>query len=138
MKALQPRYPQTEVLTSLYGVGFYSALAIVGEIGDVERFRQAKQVAAYTGLTARVHQSGDHGYRGHISKRGSPWLRWILVEAAMKLVRNDLALANFHERIRKRSTAKIARVAAVKNLAEICWKRLRRFQRERTPKTTAA
>jgi transposase len=138
MKEIQPRYPQTEVLTSLHGIGLYSALAIVGEFGDVERFRQAKQVAAYAGLTARVHQSGDHCYRGHISKQGSPWLRWILVEAAMKLVRKDVALANFHERIRKRSSAKIARVAAARKLAEICWKRLRRFQRERTPKTTAA
>ena len=61
-------------------------------------------------MTTRVHQCGDHWYRGHISQQGSPWLRWILVEAAMKLVRKDVALANFRERIRKRSSAKIARV----------------------------
>jgi hypothetical protein len=34
------------------------------------------------------------------------------------------------DRIRKRSGAKIARVAAARKLAEICWKRLRRWQRE--------
>ena len=48
----------------------------------------------------------------------------------MKAVRKDAALKNFYSRIRKRSGAKIARVAAARKLAEICWKRLRRWQRE--------
>jgi hypothetical protein len=43
---------------------------------------------------------------------------------------DDVALANFYRRIRKRSGAKIARVAAARKLAEICWKRLRQWQRE--------
>lgn len=133
MKDLQPSYPQAAVLTELHGIGLYSALLIIAEFGDVERFRRSKQVAAYTGLTARVHQSGDHCYRGHISKMGSPWLRWILIEAAMKVIKRDVALANFYQRIRKRSSAKIARVATGRKMAEICWKRLLRWQREHQP-----
>lgn len=123
-------FPQTEALTDIYGIGLFSALLIVAELGEVERFRWAKQVGAYTGLTSRVHQSGDHCYRGSITRQGSPWLRWILVEAAMKTIRRDVALKNFYTRVRKRSGAKIARVAAARKLAEICWKRLRRWQRE--------
>ena len=46
----------------------------------------------------------------------------------------DAALKNFYTRVRKRSSAKIARVAAARKLAEICWKRLRRWQRERVAK----
>ena len=42
----------------------------------------------------------------------------------------DAALKNFCTRVRKRSSAKIARVATAGKLAEICWKRLRRWQRE--------
>ena len=87
-------------------------------------------VAAYAGLTARVHQSGGHGYQGSITRQGSPWLRWILVEAAMKAIRKDVALKNFYTRVRKRSSAKIARVATARKLAEICWKRLRRWHAE--------
>ena len=105
----------------------YSALLIVAELGEVERFRTAKQVGAYSGLTSRVHQSGGHCYRGSITRQGSPWLRWILVEAAMKAIRDDAALKNFYTRVRKRSSAKIARVATARKLAEICWKRLRRW-----------
>jgi len=63
-------------------------------------------------------------------KLGSPWLRWILIEAAMKVIKRDVALANFYQRIRKRSSNKSARVATGRKMAEICWKRLLRWQRE--------
>jgi transposase len=76
-------------------VGVFTAIVIVAELGDVTRFANPKQVAAYAGLTTRVFQSGDQTRTGHISKHGSPWLRWVLVEAAMKLVSADKALGNF-------------------------------------------
>jgi transposase len=127
---VQGAFPQAEALLDIYGIGLFSALVIVAELGEVERFRLAKQVGAYTGLTSRVHQSGGHCYRGSITRQGSPWLRWVLVEAAMKTIRRDVPLKNFYTRVRKRSGAKIARVAAARKLAEICWKRLRRWQHQ--------
>ena len=130
LEHLRSEYPEVATLTELHGIGLYSGLMIIGELGDVSRFRTAKQAAAYTGLTPSVHQSGSHCHLGHVSKQGSPWLRWILVEAAMKAVHKDIGLANFHSRIRKRSSSKIARVATARKLAEICWKRLRRWHRE--------
>ena len=122
-------YPQTEALTDIHGMGHYFALLIVAEIGDPERFRSARQVGAYTGLTARVNQSGEHAYYGHITRQGSSWLRWALVQVALHVCRKDQALSLFYTRIRKRSSAKIARVAVARKLAEICWKRLRRWHR---------
>ena len=99
-----------QALTDIHGIGWYSALLIVAELGEVERFRAAKQLGAYAGLTARVHQLGAHCYQGSIMRQGSPWLRWVLVEAAMKTTRQDPALKNFYQRVRKRASAKIARV----------------------------
>src|SRR5208283_4306772 len=130
VNALREVFPQVEILMEIHGIGLYSALLIVGELGEVDRFHTAKQVGAYAGLTARVNQSGGHCYQGSITRQGSPWLRWILVEAAMHVVQEDVALKNFYTRVRKRSSAKIARVATARKLAEICWKRLRRWQRE--------
>jgi len=118
------------VLIEIHGIGLYSALLIVAEIGEPDRFHDAKQVGAYAGLTCRVHQSGGHCYRGSITRQGSTWLRWILVEAAMKAICKDAALKNLYTRVRKRSSAKIACVAFARKLAEICWKRLRRWDRE--------
>ena len=131
LEEVREAFPEVESLLDIHGIGLYSALLIVAEIGEVERFRTAKQVGAYSGLTSRVHQSGGHCYQGSITRQGSPWLRWVLVQAAMKAVHKDMALKNFYSRIRKRSSAKIARVAAARKLAEICWKRLRRWRRER-------
>ncbi len=122
--------PQAEALLDIYGIGVFSALLIIAELGEVKRFRTAKQVGAYAGLTARVHQSGSHCYYGSITHEGSSWLRWALVQAAMHVIRSDVALRNFHTRIRKRSSAKIARVATARKLAEICWKRLRRWEQQ--------
>jgi transposase len=130
LEEMRQAFPQVECLVEIHGIGLYSALLIVAEIGEVERFRWARQVGAYSGLTSRVHQSGGHCYQGSITREGSPWLRWVLVQAAMKAVHKDAALKNFYSRIRKRSSAKIARVAAARKLAEICWKRLRRWERE--------
>ena len=102
----------------------------IGELGEMERFRTAKQVGAYAGLTCRVHQSGSHCYHGSITHEGSSRLRWVLIQVAMHVVRDDVALQNFHTRIRKRSSAKIARVATARKLAEISWKRLRRWHEQ--------
>jgi len=123
-------FPEAAVLASLHGIGWYSALLIVAEIGEPDRFRNARQVGAYAGLTARVHPSGGHAYYGHIARQGSRWLRWILVQAAIKLVRRDKALKNFYTRLRKRSGRNVARVAVARKLAGICWIRLRQWHRE--------
>jgi transposase len=130
LEELSQQFPQIEAILDIHGIGRYTALVIVAELGEVERFHHAKQVSAYVGLTVRVRQSGDHCYHGSITREGSPRLRWLLVEAAIKVVREDVALGNFSRRIRKRSSAKIARVAVARKLAEICWKRLRRWHRE--------
>ena len=70
MLALREAFPQVETLTGIHGIGLYSALLIVAELGEPDRFHNAKQVGAYTGLTARVNQSGGHCYRGSITRQG--------------------------------------------------------------------
>jgi transposase len=122
-------FPQIAALLDIRGVGLYTALLIVAEIGEPERFTQPGQVSSYAGLAAPVYQSGSHDYHGHITRQGSPWLRWVLVQAAMKAIGKDRKLANFYERVRKRSSRHIARVAVARKLAEISWIRLRRWHR---------
>jgi transposase len=121
-------YPEIQAIMDIPGIGLFSALLIVGEIGEPSRFQNARQVGAYAGLTPRVDQSGGHCYYGSITHQGSSWLRWTLVQAAMKAARHDKPLANLYTRIRKRSGAMIARVAVARKLAGICWFRLRHYQ----------
>lgn len=111
LQELHPPFPEVEALMDLRGVRLLTALMVVAEFDEVERFRTAKQ--------------------------GSPWLRWILVEGVMKVIGQDVKLANFYQRIRKRSSTKIARVAVARKLVEICWKRLRRWHGVNAPQTVA-
>ncbi len=70
------------------GIGFYSALAIYSEIGEIPRFTDAKHVSAYCSLVPRVHQSGDTTRHGHITKFGPPILRFFLVNSVHTTVKN--------------------------------------------------
>lgn len=120
-------FPEVSALVDIHGIGLYTALLIVAEIGEPWRFREGRQVGCYAGLTSRVNQSGGHCYYGSITHQGSPLLRWALVQVAMKVTKQDKGLSNLYERIRKRSSAKIARVAVARKLAGICWLRLMRY-----------
>ena len=58
-------------------------LLIRAEIGDIRRFPTPGHLASYAGLVPRVDASAGRVRYGRITRRGSPWLRWALVEAAM-------------------------------------------------------
>jgi transposase len=71
------------------GIGPITALATVLTLGPVERFSSARKVASYAGLIPVEHSSGPRQRLGHLSKQGSPFLRFLLVEAAHTAVRLD-------------------------------------------------
>ena len=53
-------FPEIEALMDIHGVGVFTALLIVAEIGEPQRFPDGRKVGTYAGLTARVNQSGGH------------------------------------------------------------------------------
>ena len=74
--------PGVKVLTALPGVGDFTALVILAEIGDVSRFTSARKLAAWAGLTPTVRGSDRTVRHGRISKQGPAWLRRALGQAA--------------------------------------------------------
>jgi transposase len=87
---------------------------VVSELGDVRRFHSTKAVCAYAGLVPGVRQSDGEGKDLGITKRGSPLLRWALVEAAWRVVRQSAAWRRIYERIRGRAGGKKAIVAVAR------------------------
>lgn len=83
---------QTELLESIPGAGFLTAVTIVCEIGDFSAFRRPKQFCSYFGLDPVVRQSGNStGTNLRISKRGSPYARccfYILALQSISLRKN--------------------------------------------------
>jgi transposase len=87
--------PRVKVLTQLPGVGPFTALVILAEIGDVSRFGSARKLASWAGLTPTVRGSDRVAHYGHISKQGSVWLRWVVCEAAQTAKRSPQFAASY-------------------------------------------
>lgn len=79
-------------LTTISGIGPIIAAVLLGEIGDIQRFRNAKALVAYAGIDPNVNQSGEFtAKKTHLSKRGSKHLRRAVWLAACAATRNDSA-----------------------------------------------
>jgi transposase len=107
--------PRVKVLTTLPGVGEFTALVILAEIGDITRFPSARKLAAWAGLTPTVRGSDRTVRHGHISKQGSAWLRWVLNQAAQTAKRSPEFSAAYTA-IAKRRGKKIATIAISRKL----------------------
>jgi len=107
--------PAVKILTQLPGVGPFTALVILAEVGDISRFGSARKLAAWAGLTPTVRGSDRTVRHGHISKQGSAWLRWILCEAAQTAKRHP-DFATTYQAIARRRGKKIATTAIARRL----------------------
>lgn len=105
-----------ELLHTIPGVGFVTAEVVLAEIADIDRFNSQKQVAAYAGLAPGQRESAGKTKELHIEKTGSKHLRWILVEAAWRLVQHSPRWSSIYQRLKKRLRAKKAIVAVARRL----------------------
>jgi transposase len=99
------------------GVGPQTALGMVLTVGEVSRFATSKQVASYLGLTPREHSSGGKQRLGHISKQGSSFMRFLLVEAGQTAVRGDDELQRAYRRLAAKKSRAVAKVMVARRLA---------------------
>ena len=105
-------------LDTLVGIGPVLALTIRAEIGDIGRFARGAELASYAGLVPRVDASADRYWSGRITKEGSPWLRWALVEAAMHHRRRMDARGRWGRQLAVRKGGFKARVALARRLCD--------------------
>jgi transposase len=110
--------PIARALDALVGIGPVMALTLRAEIGDITRFRSGPALASYAGLVPRVDCSADRVHHGRITRVGSPWLRWALVEAAVHAIKRRDATARWAQRLAIRKGIAKARVAMARVLCE--------------------
>jgi len=106
---------RVKALQTLPGVGLYTAMTLVAEIGDVARFPTARKLAAWSGLTPRVRNSDQTVRHGSISKAGSPFVRWVLTEAA-QVAKTKPMFEPTYESIRQRRGKHVATIAIARRL----------------------
>jgi transposase len=119
------------LLDTIPGVGPLSALVILAEIGDINRFPTPRHLCSFAGLAPRVHSSGGKTRRGPITKQGPSALRWVLIEAAHFAVRRPGRLQRLYQRLRRGKHPSVAITACARELlvaAYHVWKRGEAFR----------
>ena len=92
-------------ITTIPGFGNILGAIVLSEFGDINRFDKPSQLVAFAGIDATVCQSGEfEGVHNVMSKRGSPYLRKALFQAAFVASNSDPVLKAFYQK--KRSEGK--------------------------------
>jgi transposase len=124
-KTSRYRVPVAE-LRKLPGVGLVTALVYLTEMGDLTRFSNRREVAAYLGLCPSSYESGDADDRkGHITRQGPSRVRKVLCQAAWAAVRLDHETRDTWVRIQgnKLGRGKKAITAIMRKMGIVMWHR---------------
>lgn len=124
---------QIHFLDSIPGIGFFSAVALMCEIGDFSTFKNSKQLFAYFGIDPSVNESGKFkGTKNHMSKRGSKFARRVLFAAALASVRTskngkavNSVLKEYYQKKTASKPKKVALGAVMHKLCNICFSLLK-------------
>jgi len=111
-------------MTEVTGIGERIALTVVAYGGNLERFKNARAFAAYTGLTPMRKQSGEKEGRARISRMGPGALRQAFYIAARVAVMKDDRYRMYYERKRAEGKAHLLALTAIaRKLAVVAWKK---------------
>lgn len=110
-----------KLLMTIPGIGYYTALTLTSEIGDIKRFESDKQLCSWAGLVPSTYQSGQHTYHGRITKQGNKMVRWVLVQATQQTVRYENPLTKHFEKVKARKDRNKAIVATARKMLMIMY-----------------
>jgi transposase len=119
-----PWTPLVARLRCLRGVDTLTALALVAEIGDFERFTSAEQLMAFVGLVPSEHSSGEHRRQGSITKAGNSHMRRLLIEAAWHARRRPKVSGDLERRQRGQDPAVVERAWRCQQRLHRRWQRM--------------
>lgn len=132
MAAISKEDQRIRLLMTIPGINYVTALTVISEIVDIRRFATPEKLVAYAGLAPSQRNSGETKRSGNITKHGSAWLRYAMVEAAHTTIHNDDRIGRFYSRIAARRGPQKAKVAAAKEMLVIIWHMLTRMEPCRT------
>jgi transposase len=112
---------QAALLIQLPGIAMLNAMTILGAIGDITRFPNAKKLVGYAGLGGKVHASGKTHRGGGITKQGRTELRQTMVEAAWTAVTFSSIWKERYERLMVRIGKMKAITAIARKLLVVVW-----------------
>jgi transposase len=117
--ALTEKYRErAQLLIQIPGIGIFTAMAILIELQNVERFQRADELASFLGLTPSQRSSGERVRMGRITRCGNARVRTRFVESSWTLIRYDAQAKATYERIKHQTgSGKKAITAIARRLA---------------------
>jgi transposase len=112
-------------LTSIKGIGDYSAAVLLSIIGDVNDFADENKLASYFGIVPKVADSNQTERHGRITKRGSKLGRLVLVQCTLTAKRFSPYLRQYYERIKGRRGSGKALIATARKFMGIIYRTLK-------------
>lgn len=117
MVTLSEDKKEYKVLRSFPGIGDTTACRLIGELGDIRRFKNPKQLNAYVGIDVMRYQSGNTQYRDRINKRGNKKLRKIVYFMICTMIalrkKTDNHLVEYYDKLKTQPLRKPHKVAIV-------------------------
>jgi transposase len=116
MKAKEKDAQLFHLLKTIPGIGPITAIALMAEIGNINRFAHIKQFASYVGLIPRISQSGEKENIGAITYRHNGYLRPLIVEASWQAVRLDPVMLAYYKKNCLKANSKKAIIKVARKL----------------------
>ena len=105
-----------KALMGHYGIGPLVATAMLADLGDARRFSSSRQAVRCAGLDITVHESDTRRRGGHLSRQGSPVLRWAAFEAAQCAARPSSPDHEYYVALKERLGANRAALTIARKL----------------------
>jgi transposase len=117
---------EIQLLMTIPGVNFYSAVGIFAEIGDIHRFPDKQHLASYAGVVPKADNSGTRVGQNRPVKPGNMALKFFLCIAVKSMVTSGqkTAVAEFYRKKVANRPSQQATVAAARKLSGEIWKML--------------
>jgi transposase len=111
-------------LRCLRGIDTLTALALVAEIGDFDRFRTAEELMAFVGLVPSERSSGEQRRQGSTTKVGNAHVRRLLVESAWHARRRPTVGSKLARRQRGQDALVLERAWRCQQRLHLRWQRM--------------
>ena len=104
------------LLRTIPGIGQLTSVAIISELGDINRFKNLNQLSSYVGIMPLMHNSGDSERVGRMTYRANNWVRTMLVEASWQAIRKDPAMLQYYLKHAGKTNGKKAIIKVTRKL----------------------
>jgi transposase len=134
--------PEAQLLTTIPGVGKFTAVALVAYLCPIERFQSVDEISSYVGLVPTTRQSGETLVHGHLKRDSNELVRTLMVEATWShcLHFRRGPVARIAQRVARKSSPGKGTVAGAHKLLKIVYAMLKRKEpfRHTAPRPSTA